>query len=493
MGRKVAVKILPLAKAEDPTALARFYREGRASGTLDHPNIVHTYDNGQEGDIHFLVMEYVDGCNLQAIVQRHGPMAIGRAAAYIRQAAVGLQHVHQAGLIHRDIKPGNLLLDRRGAIKILDLGLARFFHDNQDKLTQQYDHTTILGTADYLSPEQTLDSHDVDTRTDIYGLGATFYLLLAGRPPFEAKAVSQKLLAHLMKEPTPLQKLRAEVPEELAGVIQKMMAKDRDHRYQSAAAVVAALAPWTQTSMLPPPAHEMPQLCLAARSAAPGEAGFVPTAAGETSKSIFRDGKEPRTYILHAGERKRAQAESPTARIERAQAIGRAASRTLSPCRGDPNSKYGSPTPGLPSNPTPDQGRRVPGRQQGADTINSISGIDTRPDLHESMQPAPAKHWSKEQLRKLKAVCLVAALLSGVGLHALLSRARTLSGAPKSPPEASQPAVPNAKKNLRRSSDVDSISALKSEARKKSLPKDRRSESPFAVYTKVTPSMGGTP
>src|SRR5262249_20649786 len=153
-----------------PTALARFYREARAAGTLDHPNIVRTFDNGQEGEHHFLVMEYVDGSSLEGIVQKFGPMAINRAAAYIRQAAVGLQCIHQAGLIHRDVKPGNLLLDRRGVVKILDLGLVRFFHDHKDTLTQQYDPSTILGTADYLSPEQTLNSHDVDTRTDIYGL-----------------------------------------------------------------------------------------------------------------------------------------------------------------------------------------------------------------------------------------------------------------------------------------------------------------------------------
>src|SRR5207248_3242922 len=231
----VALTILPLARAEDPSSLGRFYREARAGGSLDHPNIVRTFDNGLEGDYHFLVMEYVDGCSLEGIIQKHGPMDKTRAATYLRQAAVGLQHLHQGGLVHRDIKPGNILLDRRGTVKILDLGLARFFHDHKDLLTQQYNNTAILGTADYLSPEQAMSSHDVDVRTDIYSLGATLYYLLAGRPPFEAKTVSQKLLAHLTKEPTPLRELRPEIPEELAAVVAKMMAKNREERYQSAA------------------------------------------------------------------------------------------------------------------------------------------------------------------------------------------------------------------------------------------------------------------
>lgn len=276
MRRKVVLKILPLAKAESPLALARFDREARAAGALHHPNIVHTYDNGQEKDLHFLVMEYVDGSSLEEIVQKYGPMAIDRAAAYIRQAAIGLQHLHQTGLIHRDIKPANLLLERQGTIKILDLGLARFFHDHKDILTQQYDPRAILGTADYVSPEQAFHGQGVDTRTDLYSLGATFYFLLAGRTPFAGNAVAQKLLYHLTKEPVPLRTLRPEIPKKLAAVVEKMMAKDREQRYQDAAAVVAVLTPWTQTAVAPPPACEMPQLSSAAQSAGYIESSPVP-------------------------------------------------------------------------------------------------------------------------------------------------------------------------------------------------------------------------
>ncbi len=180
MRRRVAVKVLPTAKADDPASLERFYREARAVAALDHPNIVRAYDIDQDDKLHFLVMEYVDGANFQEIIKRSGPMDVPRAAHYIRQAALGMQHAHEAaGLVHRDIKPGNILVDRNGIVKILDMGLARFFHDEDDILTKKYDEN-VLGTADYLAPEQALDSHGVDIRADIYSLGATFYFMLDG-------------------------------------------------------------------------------------------------------------------------------------------------------------------------------------------------------------------------------------------------------------------------------------------------------------------------
>jgi serine/threonine protein kinase len=273
MRRLVAIKVLSLGRAEQPAALARFYREARAAASLDHPNIVRAYDSGQEGDLHFLVMEYVDGTSLQQIVKGHGPLDLRRAAHYVCQAALGLQHLHETGLIHRDIKPSNLLLDRQGTIKILDLGLSRFFHDQRDGLTKQFDDKSILGTADYLSPEQARNSHEVDIRTDIYGLGATFYFLLTGRSLFQGKTLTQKLLSHQLKEPTPLRELRPEVPETLAAVVAGMMAKDPADRYPVPAAVVEALGPWTDQPAPPPPTEEMPRLCQAVRRMAltPGE------------------------------------------------------------------------------------------------------------------------------------------------------------------------------------------------------------------------------
>jgi serine/threonine protein kinase len=284
MHRRVAVKVLPTVRAEDPGALARFHREARAAAALDHPNIVHAFDSDQEGELHFIVMEYVDGFSLQEIVQKHGALSIPRAAHYIRQASTALEYIHERGLIHRDVKPGNLLLDRTGVIRILDLGLARFYHDHLDELTQQYDANNILGTADYLSPEQARDSHDVDTRTDIYSLGATLYFLLTARPPFEGKSVTQKLMAHQIKEPTPLRELRPDVPAELAAVVARMMAKDVAKRYRNSAEVAKALSVWTSQPIAAPPIETMPKLCPAAQLIGSSEA---PRTVGNGSGSVL--------------------------------------------------------------------------------------------------------------------------------------------------------------------------------------------------------------
>ena len=270
MRRRVAVKVLPTAKADDPAALERFYREARAVAALDHPNIVRAYDADQDDKLHFLVMEHVDGSSLQEIVKKTGPLTLGRAAHYILQSALGLQHAHEtAGLVHRDIKPGNILVDRNGTVKVLDMGLALFFHDQEDLLTKKYDEN-VLGTADYLAPEQALDSHAVDIRADIYSLGATFYFCLTGRTPFNEGSVAQKLIWHQTRQPKALKTIRADVPDGLVAVIEKMMAKDPGQRYQDPAAVVEALAPWTREPISPPDVAEMPRLSPAAM--APGSA-----------------------------------------------------------------------------------------------------------------------------------------------------------------------------------------------------------------------------
>src|SRR5437588_4402250 len=222
MRRRVAVKVLPTAKADDPASLERFYREARAVAALDHPNIVRAYDIDQDDKLHFLVMEFVDGANFQEIVKRSGPLDVTRACHYIRQAALGLQHAHEAaGLVHRDIKPGNILVDRTGTVKILDMGRARFFHDDEDLLTKKYDEN-VLGTADYLAPEQALDSHSVDIRADIYSLGATCYFMLTGSTPFTEGTVAQKLIWHQTRQPKPIRQIRPEVPEGLTAIVEKM-------------------------------------------------------------------------------------------------------------------------------------------------------------------------------------------------------------------------------------------------------------------------------
>jgi serine/threonine protein kinase len=264
MKRRVAVKVLPPAKAEQPAALGRFYREARAAGSIEHPNIVRTHDIDQDGNLHFIVMEYVDGTNLLDIVKKFGPMDIRRATHYIRQIAIGLDFAFKSGIIHRDIKPGNILIDRQGTAKLLDMGLARFYQDQTDMLTIKYDDKIVLGTADYVAPEQVANSHAVDVRADVYALGASLYFLLAGHPPFPTGTVSQKLLWHRTKDPTPIRQIRPEVPEGLAAIIAKMMQKDPNARYNTPGEVAAELERWVPAQIPSPAPEEMPVLCPAA-------------------------------------------------------------------------------------------------------------------------------------------------------------------------------------------------------------------------------------
>ncbi len=262
MHRLVAIKVLPLSLAGDPWFLDQFYREAQVVAALDHPNIVRAHDIDKEGNLHFLIMEYVDGTSLHEIVSKHGPMDILRAAHYIRQAAVGLQHAYELGLVHRDIKPGNLLLNRQGTIKILDLGLACFSRSHPKEAANDKDtDKRMVGTDDFLAPEQIVNSDDVDIRADIYGLGATFYFLLTSKAPFHDVSVDHhKLMGHLLRHPKPVRSLRADVPEALEAVIDKMLAKNPWERYPSPASVAEALADWTQTPIPAPPATEMPNL-----------------------------------------------------------------------------------------------------------------------------------------------------------------------------------------------------------------------------------------
>jgi serine/threonine-protein kinase len=166
MHRRVAIKVLPQSRVNDSAYLSRFYQEARAAGQLAHPNIVHTYDIDSDGKTHYIVMEYVPGRNLQEIVKRDGPLGFRRAADWIAQAADGLAYAHEAGLVHRDVKPANLLIDDRNTVKVLDLGLAYFSVEGQGSLTLA-NEDNVLGTADYCPPEQAINSHNVDGRADI--------------------------------------------------------------------------------------------------------------------------------------------------------------------------------------------------------------------------------------------------------------------------------------------------------------------------------------
>jgi eukaryotic-like serine/threonine-protein kinase len=297
MRRRVAIKVLPIPKAEDPSSLKRFYREAQAIAAVDHPNIVRAYDIDHDDNLHFLVMEYVDGTNLQDLVKKFGPLDVLRACHYVYGAAVGLQHAHEMGLVHRDVKPGNILIDRAGVVKILDLGLARFFHDEEDNLTRMNDEN-VLGTADYLAPEQAIDSHTVDIRADIYSLGATFYYLLTGSAPFPEGSVAQKLIWHQHRVPRPIRALRPEAPEELVAVVDRMMAKDPAARYQTPAEVMAALAGWVAIPIPPPAERELPQVSLAAGGGA-GRSGGAPGSGGATRTSGHLESNAP-TVVARA-------------------------------------------------------------------------------------------------------------------------------------------------------------------------------------------------
>lgn len=248
MRRRCAIKVLPSKRVNDSSYLGRFHREAQAVASLDHPNIVRAYDvdheKDGEHDIHFLVMEYVEGRSLHEVVQQDGVIGFLQAADYIRQAAEGLAYAHQAGLIHRDIKPGNLLLDPNGVVRILDLGLALVSgQDDDHSLTVAHDEK-VLGTADYLAPEQALDSHKVDARADIYSLGCTLYFLLTGSPPFTEGTLAQRLMAHQTKAAPPLSAKRPDTPNGLAAIAVKMMAKRPEDRYQTAKEVAEVLAAW---------------------------------------------------------------------------------------------------------------------------------------------------------------------------------------------------------------------------------------------------------
>lgn len=247
MQRRVAIKVLPTQRVHDSSYLARFYREARAAAALDHPNIVRAYDVDNRNDTHYLVMEYVQGQDMQRLVKSQGALSFEVAADYFRQAADGLAHAHKMGLIHRDIKPANLLVDPHGVVKLLDLGLARFADDNQASLTIAHDEN-VLGTADYLAPEQAVNSHRVDTRADIYSLGCTFYFALTGHPPFPDGTLPQRLMKHQTAEPANIAKERPGTPAELVAICQRMMAKSPDKRYQTASEVAEALANWLSKS-----------------------------------------------------------------------------------------------------------------------------------------------------------------------------------------------------------------------------------------------------
>ena len=243
MKRRVAIKVLPKRRL-NPTYLDRFAREAQAIATLDSQHVVRAYDVDRFEDVHYIVMEYFEGQNLRQLVEKEGPLDYEDVASYIRQAALGLADAHKCSIVHRDVKPDNILVDERGFVKILDLGLALLDESAFSLQGTSFDEDKILGTADYLAPEQALDSHGVDARADIYGLGATLYFCLVGKPPFPHGTISERLLAHQRKEPASIFNERPDAPADLVEICSSMMAKKPENRIQSAEQVAEIMKHW---------------------------------------------------------------------------------------------------------------------------------------------------------------------------------------------------------------------------------------------------------
>jgi eukaryotic-like serine/threonine-protein kinase len=246
MQRLVAVKVLPQNRVSDSSYLARFHFEAQAAAALDHRHIVRVYDLDNEGKIHYLVMEYIEGHDLDALVAKDGPLDFHVAANYVAQAADGLEHAHERGLVHRDIKPANLLVDLSGTVKILDMGLAKFTAGTRPAPSFSSEEH-VLGTADYLAPEQAVNSQLVDRRADIYSLGCTLYFLLCGHPPFETGGSLERMSAHQRRLAPSVLVDRPDAPAALVAICRRMMEKSPENRYQTATEVQHALTAWLET------------------------------------------------------------------------------------------------------------------------------------------------------------------------------------------------------------------------------------------------------
>jgi serine/threonine-protein kinase len=320
MRRIVALKVLAAELLSTERAVELFLHEVRAAGRLVHPNIVTAYDANEAGGRYYLVLEYVDGPNLSQLVRAQGPLPVGLACDYVRQVAAGLECAHPLGMVHRDLKPSNLLVQRHGKggdsapglVKISDFGLARLHAPALARpgdsvpgtiLTQD---NTVMGTPDYLSPEQARDLHDTDIRSDLYSLGCTFYFLLTGSVPFPGGSALDKMIRHSTEEPRPLGEFRPDVPAPVAAVVRRLMAKRPEDRFQSPAELAQALAPYAvsgPTPWAPRPPAPLPE-AEPERTPLPEEdsGDIVPASDGELSALASTVAGDPSPTPRETGE-----------------------------------------------------------------------------------------------------------------------------------------------------------------------------------------------
>ena len=251
-GQQRAIKVLPKDKLKEKSYLARFYREAQSVAKLSHPNIVRVYDVAEHDGTHFMVMEYIRGYDLNRVVSDNGPLELERAIHCILETASGLASAHAAGIIHRDIKPANLLLTHDHQIKILDLGLALLRSEDRKFDISAQHNETIMGTLDYLAPEQAIHSHNIDQRADIYSLGCTLHFLLTGKPPFSSGSLAERLNSHQTQRPPKISESRNDCPAFIESIYEKMMAKQPDARFHDCHSLLEAFRNLDTASNLPP-------------------------------------------------------------------------------------------------------------------------------------------------------------------------------------------------------------------------------------------------
>ena len=278
MGREVAIKVLPQEKST-PQAIARFTHEIRAQAQLDHENLVRAFDAGHDGNVYFLVTEYVAGADLRRLLRSEGYLQTAQAAWIIMQAALALDHAHRRGLIHRDVKPGNILVTKDGVAKVSDLGLSGWiFSDSDDSQAGK-----LVGTADYLAPEQIIAPDRISPLSDIYSLGCTLYYAVTGKVPFPGGSTREKARRHCEETPWHPRRFNPTLTDEFVDIIAEMMDKEPERRITSAAQVAARLEPWVDDDL---------KVDFARLLASPWNAPPLPTSVAETVLE-FEDEDQP--------------------------------------------------------------------------------------------------------------------------------------------------------------------------------------------------------